>query len=234
MNAKTINQVLAEMDELPETMSVYSLVRSSAARNRNDVSRPCTVDGITIYPSIGALANALGHGKEGANHPNLRFTDGLPRDTKTKPNLSTEHKAAIGHGQLGRDGGGSMPCTIDDGITIYRSLKILSDTLGHGKTGKTHPNLKFLSPEEAKIWKKTRENEVTPVQVAVKPKRLKRNRPTQYNALCTIDDGITVYAKLTDLYAVHGQGNAGRKNPNLRFLTTDEIEVWKNGHKETE
>lgn len=39
------------------------------------VSKPCTVDGITIYPSLGALIKALGGGKAGRKHPNLRYID---------------------------------------------------------------------------------------------------------------------------------------------------------------
>lgn len=39
------------------------------------LSRPCTVDGITIYPSRLALSKALGRGKAGDRHPNFRFVD---------------------------------------------------------------------------------------------------------------------------------------------------------------
>lgn len=38
-------------------------------------SRPCTIDGITIYPSLRALGKALGSGKSGARHPNFRFVE---------------------------------------------------------------------------------------------------------------------------------------------------------------
>ena len=36
-------------------------------------SKPCTVDGITIYPSVKELVNALGRNKEGRGSPNFRF-----------------------------------------------------------------------------------------------------------------------------------------------------------------
>lgn len=35
--------------------------------------KPCTVDGITIYPSKTALTRALGAGLKGARHPNFRY-----------------------------------------------------------------------------------------------------------------------------------------------------------------
>ena len=36
-------------------------------------SKPCTVDGITIYPSRKALIDTLGQGKSGRYHPNFRY-----------------------------------------------------------------------------------------------------------------------------------------------------------------
>lgn len=36
-------------------------------------AKPCTVDGITIFESLAALAKALGYGKEGTRHPNFRY-----------------------------------------------------------------------------------------------------------------------------------------------------------------
>ena len=40
------------------------------------LSKPCTVDGITIYPSRDALKKALGHNKNGDCHPNFRYING--------------------------------------------------------------------------------------------------------------------------------------------------------------
>lgn len=44
-----------------------------AERHLMMVRKPCTVDGITIYPSRQALIAALGHGKNGARSPNFRY-----------------------------------------------------------------------------------------------------------------------------------------------------------------
>lgn len=38
-----------------------------------DRSRPCTIDGIHVYPSVKALIDARGKGKQGRNHPDFRF-----------------------------------------------------------------------------------------------------------------------------------------------------------------
>jgi hypothetical protein len=48
---------------------------SNGKRGKPNVkaSRPCTIDGITIYPSLRALGKALGSGKSGARHPSFRF-----------------------------------------------------------------------------------------------------------------------------------------------------------------
>jgi predicted GIY-YIG superfamily endonuclease len=35
--------------------------------------KPCTVDGVTIYPSKSALIAAHGQGRTGARHPNFRY-----------------------------------------------------------------------------------------------------------------------------------------------------------------
>lgn len=37
------------------------------------LQKPCTVDGIKIYPSVSALVAELGHGKNGVKSPNMRF-----------------------------------------------------------------------------------------------------------------------------------------------------------------
>lgn len=36
-------------------------------------SKPCTVDGITVFPSVRALRAALGNGKNGGQSPNFRY-----------------------------------------------------------------------------------------------------------------------------------------------------------------
>ena len=36
-------------------------------------NRPCTIDGVTVFPSGNALIAALGKGKKGRNHPHFRF-----------------------------------------------------------------------------------------------------------------------------------------------------------------
>jgi hypothetical protein len=48
---------------------------SDETRRRNSAasSKPCTLDGIKIYPSVGALVAELGSGKTGSRSPNLRF-----------------------------------------------------------------------------------------------------------------------------------------------------------------
>lgn len=35
--------------------------------------KPCTIDGVTIYPSRKALVQALGNGKNGSGHPNFKY-----------------------------------------------------------------------------------------------------------------------------------------------------------------
>lgn len=45
------------------------------AKMRNAKSKKCTVDGVTIFPSIKALANSLGWGKSGARSPEFRFIE---------------------------------------------------------------------------------------------------------------------------------------------------------------
>jgi hypothetical protein len=46
-----------------------------AERHLKIVRKPCTVDGITIYPSCTALAAALGYGKNGTRSPSFRYID---------------------------------------------------------------------------------------------------------------------------------------------------------------
>lgn len=44
-----------------------------AQKISNALKRPCTVDGITIYPSKGALTAIFGQGKAGGRNPNFRY-----------------------------------------------------------------------------------------------------------------------------------------------------------------
>lgn len=43
------------------------------ARVKERFNKPCTIDGITIYESVGALKRALGKGKAGRKNPNFQF-----------------------------------------------------------------------------------------------------------------------------------------------------------------
>lgn len=51
----------------------FPRTKSHRANISAALSRPCTVDGITIYPSKTLLIKALGQGKLGSRHPNFRF-----------------------------------------------------------------------------------------------------------------------------------------------------------------
>ena len=87
------------------------------------LSRACTVDGITIYPSRKSLVAKLGQGKTGLNHPNFCYlTDGIARCGAGRPKTS---------------------CTVD-GITIYPSLTSLINALGKGKFGSRSPNFRYV------------------------------------------------------------------------------------------
>lgn len=43
-----------------------------AERHRSARQKPCTIDGVNIYPSVSALIAALGAGKNGSRSPNFR------------------------------------------------------------------------------------------------------------------------------------------------------------------
>jgi hypothetical protein len=43
------------------------------AKSAKANSKPCTIDGITIYPSLKALIQCLGKGKNGSRSPGLKF-----------------------------------------------------------------------------------------------------------------------------------------------------------------
>ena len=62
----------------PETIAKNSEVQLKV-QNKPEVkalrSRPCTIDGTTIYPSKRALEQALGTGNTGSRSPNLRFIE---------------------------------------------------------------------------------------------------------------------------------------------------------------
>ena len=55
-----------------------SLSLTSRGRLSKAKCKPCTIDGITIYPSKMALDGVLGQGKHGSKHPNFRYVDGTP------------------------------------------------------------------------------------------------------------------------------------------------------------
>jgi hypothetical protein len=50
-------------------------MKAKFAAKGHHMSRACTIDGATIYPSLQALIRALGQGKAGAKHPNFRYVD---------------------------------------------------------------------------------------------------------------------------------------------------------------
>lgn len=47
-------------------------------------SRPCTVDGITIFQTLKELQLALGRGYSGTKHPDFRFVEGAPGQFKER------------------------------------------------------------------------------------------------------------------------------------------------------
>lgn len=52
--------------------------RDSDTKNKisTTLSKPCTIDGLVIYPSQKALVAALGQGKSGSGHPDFRYLSG--------------------------------------------------------------------------------------------------------------------------------------------------------------
>jgi hypothetical protein len=164
MDIKKINRVLVEMDDWPETMSLRQVATSNTARQNaasqklateaaaTKSKRACTIDGITIYESVTALGAALGHGKDGTLHPDFKYlTDNVVKRKKAKPRTA-EHNAKIGAARAGKPRL-CKPVTIDDGVTIYPSVKALIEAYGCNSKGKSHPNRRFLTPEELKKWK---------------------------------------------------------------------------------
>lgn len=183
---KSVNQVLAEMDDLPETMSVMAIGVSSAlvgrsgrkqgphpeetiqrmkaayaARPAEELqeiaakiskgnSAPCTVDGITIYPSLTELVRALGMGKKGRKHPNFQYVGRVPLKRGAPAAAVAAKMGARNKGRklspeaLAKRGDG--PCTID-GITIYTSKRAMTRAIGRGKTGANHPNFRYVGDE---------------------------------------------------------------------------------------
>lgn len=53
------------------TSTEFKILRGALSRDRN--SKPCTFDGVMIYPSLKALTSVHGHGKGGGKHPNFRY-----------------------------------------------------------------------------------------------------------------------------------------------------------------
>jgi hypothetical protein len=56
----------------PEQRAKKTAICRRIAQSRQ---KPCTVDGITIYPGQRALIKALGGGKAGSRHPNFRYVE---------------------------------------------------------------------------------------------------------------------------------------------------------------
>lgn len=176
MDVKKLNQVLAEMDDLPETMGEMNLNKSAANRRRSSATflvtpetldkrrrglmRPCTIDGITIYESKQALTAALGSGQHGLRHPNFRFMNGggPPKPKSRKPPKEPVLKVPkppkepkprpkkIQHGNR-------KLCTVDDGVTVYRCGMDMIKAIGQGITGSRSPSFRYLTDEEVeKYW----------------------------------------------------------------------------------
>ena len=54
---------------------IAAALKGKPSNNAAALSKPCTVDGITLYPNLKALSLALGQGKAGTNHPNFRYIE---------------------------------------------------------------------------------------------------------------------------------------------------------------
>jgi len=54
---------------------IAAALKGKPSNNAAALSKPCTVDGITLYPNLKALSLALGQGKAGAKHPNFRYIE---------------------------------------------------------------------------------------------------------------------------------------------------------------
>ena len=54
-------------------MSRPEVKAKMARKMARSIAKPCTVDGITIYPSRTALIAELGEGKSGTRNPNFRY-----------------------------------------------------------------------------------------------------------------------------------------------------------------
>lgn len=61
--------------EVRERISESQKIHQNKPESKAKRSRPCTIDGITIYPSIRALEQALGKNKNGSRSPNLTFIE---------------------------------------------------------------------------------------------------------------------------------------------------------------
>jgi len=55
------------------TSDTIEKMKVSAALARKKVSRPCTIDGITIFESMKSMRRALGSGKNGTGSPSFRY-----------------------------------------------------------------------------------------------------------------------------------------------------------------
>jgi hypothetical protein len=121
--------------------------------------RPCTIDdGKTVFASQHQLRKVLGCGKSGRNHPDFRY---LSKDEiENRCTMHVRNHATVEKRTAYENGwrpsktfvfSKSKPCTID-GVHIYPSLAALARDLGHGSRGRCHPNFRYLSEEELKLY----------------------------------------------------------------------------------
>jgi hypothetical protein len=128
MNAKSINQVLAEMDDLPETMSLKGLSSSAAQVGRPN---PATAKGLLGKPSPLRGKKLKPRGPDPERSARMM---GKPSPTKGMklPNMVLAK---------------SKPCTAD-GVTVFPSLTALTKALGKGKTGTRSPNFRYIKDDK--------------------------------------------------------------------------------------
>lgn len=71
---------LKHSDEAKRNMSKSKLGKKMTEEHKINSARakskPCTIDGVTIYPSVVSLIAANGQGKSGLRHPNFRYVEG--------------------------------------------------------------------------------------------------------------------------------------------------------------
>lgn len=102
----------------------------------------------------------------------------------------------------------SRPCTIDNGVTIFRSVGALAAKLGYGKLGKKNPNLRYINTDDYFLAQSN------PEYISPSPKKIKG---LSHKKLCTID-GIKIYSSVGEMAQVLGRGKNGTRNPNFKFV----------------